>query len=75
MVCGGAGSIKSAGYNGLALLNVDACIGENLLTLQTESLTNMSRNIGPLFLRYCPLPLLPPSLFLSTPINIVFELV
>jgi hypothetical protein len=43
-------SIKSAGFNGLAVLNVDACVGDNLMTLESESLQNMSKNVGQLFL-------------------------
>ena len=45
-------SIKSVGFNGLAILNVDACIGDNLKTLESESLKNMSKNVGYLFLKY-----------------------
>ena len=49
-------SIKSSGFNGLAILNVDACAGtgdtSNLMTLETESLKNMSKNVGQLFLKY-----------------------
>ena len=45
-------SIKSAGYNGLAILNVNACEGENLMTLESESLKNISKNVGQLFLEY-----------------------
>ena len=41
-------SIKSVGFNGIALLNVDACIADNLMTLESESLRNISRNIGPI---------------------------
>lgn len=45
-------SIKSAGYNGLAILNVDACVGDNTMTLESESLKNISKNIGHMFLEY-----------------------
>ena len=45
-------SIKSAGYKGIAILNVDACVGDNLKTLESASLQNMSHNIGQLFIDY-----------------------
>ena len=39
-------SIKSAGFNGLAILNVDACVSDNVMTLESASLRNISKNIG-----------------------------
>ena len=45
-------SIKSAGFNSLAIVNVDACIAENLQTLDSENLKNISSNVGQLFSTY-----------------------
>ena len=42
----------TAGYNGIALLNVDACVADNLMTLESDSLRNISKNIGGMFLDY-----------------------
>ena len=42
----------TAGYNGIALLNVDACVADNLMTLESDSLRNISKNIGGMFLEY-----------------------
>jgi alpha-glucuronidase len=41
-------AIKSAGFNSIALLNVNACIRGNLMTLETEALKNISANLGPI---------------------------
>ena len=45
-------AIKSTGFNGMAILNVDACVGDNLKTLESESLKNLSKNVGHMFLEY-----------------------
>lgn len=39
--------LKSSGLNGISLLNVNAC-GDNVALLKSESLRNISRNLGPI---------------------------
>ena len=44
--------LKSAGLNGMVLNDVNACYGDNGQVLETDSLTNVSRNLGPTMQRY-----------------------